>query len=428
MSAGAAAASATRWRAAVLALVALVLSLGSSPAAAQEGSAAAAAAAAAGGQAAPKDPEKLLSAAEREFRNKAYEASIRLYGEALASAPLSPSPAAFKAKAYYGRHKAYMSAQRMPAAINDLSAAIDADGAHVLAHLQRGNLQLLTGRCAEAARDYERVLNLDATKRDAHSRLPHARACATALERVEHAKRGGNWRMVRELLNEAMAENRATAAPSLLLARAEASLNIGEGEREEALADLARVLKLDGNNVRAYGMRGSALYLHGDYATARAHFQQGLKVDPEDAACKEGYRKVKAVVKAKESADAAAARGDFGLVIVALESGCSIDRGNRNWLRECLPRLARAYLRVGNRGAASTTARQAVSVDDELAEAHYVLGECHLQAEEYEEATREGKRAHELDRGNGDFANFAQRAEAALRQSKTKDYYKILGE
>ena len=35
--------------------------------------------------------------------------------------------------------------------------------------------------------------------------------------------------------------------------------------------------------------------------------------------------------------------------------------------------------------------------------------------------------AFELDRGNGSFRDTAQRAEAALKQSKTKDYYKILG-
>ncbi len=37
------------------------------------------------------------------------------------------------------------------------------------------------------------------------------------------------------------------------------------------------------------------------------------------------------------------------------------------------------------------------------------------------------RRAHELDRGSGEFRDTAQRAEAALKQSKTKDYYKILG-
>ncbi len=35
--------------------------------------------------------------------------------------------------------------------------------------------------------------------------------------------------------------------------------------------------------------------------------------------------------------------------------------------------------------------------------------------------------AFELDRGNGAYRDTAQRTEAALKQSKTKDYYRILG-
>lgn len=93
-----------------------------------------------------------------------------------------------------------------------------------------------------------------------------------------------------------------------------------------------------------------------------------------------------------------------------------------------------------------------------------------LAAEKYEEAAREGHRAHEIDRGRHEFRDFAQvgaraactcagirtplsqwsgsnecffvprttlwcgdcggwlqRADAALKQSKNKDYYKILG-
>ena len=37
------------------------------------------------------------------------------------------------------------------------------------------------------------------------------------------------------------------------------------------------------------------------------------------------------------------------------------------------------------------------------------------------------RRAHDLDRGSGEFRDTLQRADAALKQSKTKDYYKILG-
>lgn len=213
----------------------------------------------------PRDASKLLSAADRDFRAKVYDSAVRLYGEALASAG---SDAALKVKIHYARHKAFLSTQRLPQAMGDLSAVIDLDGAHVLAHLQRANLELMTGRCGDAVKDYTRVLTLDASKRDAHSRLPHANECAHALERAAYGRSTGQWGLARDALNEAMAEGRATSAPALLLERAEALLAMGgESELEDALKDLGRVLKMDGNNVRAYAVRGRALMQHGDLIT-----------------------------------------------------------------------------------------------------------------------------------------------------------------
>lgn len=45
----------------------------------------------------------------------------------------------------------------------------------------------------------------------------------------------------------------------------------------------------------------------------------------------------------------------------------------------------------------------------------------------FEDAVRHCKRALELDNGNGQYQEGVRRAEAALKQSKQKDYYKILG-
>jgi DnaJ family protein C protein 2 len=50
-----------------------------------------------------------------------------------------------------------------------------------------------------------------------------------------------------------------------------------------------------------------------------------------------------------------------------------------------------------------------------------------LKREDFEEATREAKAASERDRGSNEIQHLLQRCEAALKQSKTKDYYKILG-
>lgn len=391
---------------------------------------AAAAAAASDGAGAPKDPTKLISAADREFRNDGFDAALRLYSEALAL--LAPSAAAndgtartTSAKAYYARHKVYLKKAKLPSAVADLTSALALDVGFTMAYLQRANLYLLLGRCAESVSDYERVLTLDPSKRDAHARLPHARGCAEALQRAEWAKRSQNWHAVRDALTDAMAPDRATAAPSLLLQRADANLRLGD--LEQALADSAKALKMDSNNLSAYALRARALYQHGDYTTARSTYQAGLSSDPEHEECKEGYKLVKAIIKAKESAEAAIQRGNWQGAVTALTSGLATDGTTRVWLREALPRLARAHLKLREYPQAKDAANRALAIDGDLAEAHWVLAEVALAGEDWETAAREGRRAHELDKGNGEYRDTAARAEAALKQSKTKDYYKILG-
>ena len=389
-----------------------------------------------------RDAAKLLAAGDREFRDKKFDAAVRLYGESLAALTLGAAAAAaadgaaaakekadkLRFKALYARHKALIPQEKFGAAIADLAACIELDAAAVLPLLQRANLQLLTGKCAEAAADYERVLALDASKRDAHSRLPHARECAQALARADNWAHHRHWQGVRDEITNAVAENRATHAPALLLRRAEAQLKIGgESELESALGDLARVLKMDGNNLVAYALRGRALYAHGDYATARAHFQECLQLDPEHSECKAAYRQVKAVEKAKSLGENGARDNRWADAVAAWQSGLAADGQTGVWVRTALPALARAQLRAGDKDGAVATARRAQAIDDGLAEPHAVLAEVLLGREEFDEAVREAKAAHERDRGSGDIQQLLQRCEAALKQSKTKDYYKILG-
>lgn len=312
-----------------------------------------------------KDPAKLVSAAERAFREDKHDVAVKLFSEALS---LSPLP-----KTYYARHKAYLKQRKLPNALADLDKAIEKDPVFAMAYLQRANLLMLVGKCRESVADYETVLRLDSTKRDAHARLPMAHVCASAVERAQYARRMGDWVTVRDALTQAMEGDRATAAPALLLQRAEAHFALGD--MEQALADGARVLKLEAGSLAAYSLRAKALARYGDYATARSHYQECLRYDPEHSECKDGYRVLKAVLKAKDRGDEALAQGRWDDAVLAFTDGIAADEGNPTWLKETLPKLAKAHWRRGDARSAEDVARRALQMDDGIGEAHWVLGE-----------------------------------------------------
>ena len=169
-----------------------------------------------------KDAAKLVSQADREFRNDRADIALKLYTEAL---QLDKSP-----KTYYARHKVYLKKGKLQQAIKDLTTAVEIDADYSMAYLQRANLFLTVGKCAEATADYTRTLALDPKKKDAQVRQPHAQACAQALVRAELAEGARNWAAARDALSDAMAPDRATAAPALLLRRARAHLELRELE------------------------------------------------------------------------------------------------------------------------------------------------------------------------------------------------------
>lgn len=109
------------------------------------------------------------------------------------------------------------------------------------------------------------------------------------------------------------------------------------------------------------------------------------------------------------------------------ESAANLDTNLGPWVRESIVNLAKCRWRAKDYAAAAYAARHMINMDDGVAEAHYILAETLLIDEKWDDAVREAKRAHELDQGNGSYREMLQRAEAALKQSKTKDYYKILG-
>lgn len=375
------------------------------------------------GEAIPaKTPKELISKADRHFRDDQPEQAIRLYSEALA---LPGQTNAALSKIYYARQKVHVKQKKYPYAISDLSSAIEMDPAYTVAYLQRANMELTAGRCAEAVTDYETVLRMDSGKRDAIARLPAARACAASLERAEYAERIGDWHTVREMVAAAMEPDKASFAPGLLLRRAMASFRLNDVD--QTLADTSRVLKMEPNSLQGYELRAWSLLRLGDYTPARNHYQQCLKVDPDHKPCKDGYRAMKAVLKAQAQGEAAMGQGRWQDAVEALTEGLNADQTNPTWRKEVLPKLAKAYLKLKNAAQALEFAEASVNEDDNCAACHCIKGEALILLEKWDDAVRHTRRAHELDRNNGEYQDAVRRAEAALRQSKNKDYYKVLG-
>jgi len=95
-------------------------------------------------------------------------------------------------------------------------------------------------------------------------------------------------------------------------------------------------------------------------------------------------------------------------------------------VRPTLQKKARLHSKIGQHDRAIEIAQNLLEVDDESADGYVLLGEVQLAAEKFEDAVRTYKQGYE-ETEDDVFKEKIQQAEAALKQSKTKNYYKILG-
>lgn len=239
----------------------------------------------------------------------------------------------------------------------------------------------------------------------------------------EIAYQHSNWHAARDHLSEAI--KYAEISATLLLKRAWSSYNLGD--LYEAIADAGKVLKFEADNINALELRGISYYQLGELETAMNHFRQGLKFDPEHDGCKKTYRVVKKIQGFQSKAEKATASGDHNTAVKNLLNLLEVDRDHRIINFKGYLNLATAYKNLQQIKEAKSAATKAIEIDQNNAEGYRVMGQVLVEAEEFDDAVGRFRRALELSDNDAGIQDELRKAEAALKQSKQKDYYKILG-
>jgi len=250
-----------------------------------------------------------------------------------------------------------------------------------------------------------------------------ASQCARATRDGDLSMQRNDWHNCKEQLSAAIrvAEN----APSLLYKRAQCHFYMGD--LYEAIADTGKVLKMEANNIPSLELRGSAYYVLGEFESAMNHYRQGLKFDPEHNGCKTGHRQVKKIQTFMLKAEKMSMGGDFPGAIKNLQSLIDADPEHRTVVPKAFLDMANAHLRLKQFNEAKDAVTRSIERDDGNADAYRTMGHIMMESEEFEGAVQNYRKALEFNQGDHLIQQDLQKAEAALKQSKQKDYYKILG-
>ncbi|OWZ02752.1 hypothetical protein PHMEG_00025634, partial [Phytophthora megakarya] len=370
--------------------------------------------------ASPDSVSKVRVAADNAFAGGDMKTAISLLSKLIEMEPKNE-------RNFYKRFRAYLSERKYSHALSDLTSSLDVNPKYKQGMLQRGKLLMMLGQCAEASQDFQNFVELYPKDASGPEQLDKSKECATYIDEAEKAHSRGDYQSAYTHLTQVL-EGSAISSVPLLLERAQLSISLQNPY--DAIADLGTILRLDPSNLIALQMRGEVLYSLGDKQSleaAQSHYRQGLHSDPEHKGIKSLYRRLKKVLKYMNRAEDAMQRGAHAEAVDEWHSVLEVDPAHSTMNKEFYLQLCVSELRLKHFSEARGACEMVVSIDDGYALAFAKLSETQIGLELYEDAVRSAKRAAELDDSSNEFKEKVAQAEAALKQSKTKNYYKILG-
>ncbi|KAH9260451.1 hypothetical protein BASA81_001621 [Batrachochytrium salamandrivorans] len=178
-------------------------------------------------------------------------------------------------------------------------------------------------------------------------------------------------------------------------------------------------------------LRGQAYFSLGDLDMAARHTSEALQSDPEFAQAKKLHKTVSGIKRLLAQAKKLMEQGDLGGAMAKFEK-IEVDYAPlpRITHRDLLLDMCRCSGKLKKREWVYKTCIASMQLDESWLDVRIafaeILRDLADSTEELEEVVREWKKAMNLDQQNGHIHDQLRRAEAALKQSRTKNYYKIL--
>ncbi|KAK3384758.1 hypothetical protein B0H63DRAFT_413457 [Podospora didyma] len=350
-------------------------------------------------------------------------------------------------------------------------AAIARDPSNYLTFFKRATTFLSLGRTSQADADFNKVLSLKPGFEGAHVQLGKIKArgadWAAAKDHYKAARKTEELAALEEakaaaILAEAAAARGdwdecatqagvaiMTANRALSLRELRARCSFERGNSELGIADLQHILQMKpGDTAPHVKISAITFYALGDLPNGMTAIRKCLHSDPDSKMCKKLLREEKAVDKVLQRVTKALEKNQpmsalrslmstadsEGLVkevkdqVKALRDDGTIPKTAGNVLVARLVEMACQAYYDSNSKKAKETCEEALQLDENSFYGLLQKAKTQLDAEEYEASINTLKKALESRPEKQDIVNpLMQKTQVALKRSKTKDYYKVLG-
>ncbi|OWM69728.1 hypothetical protein CDL15_Pgr025577 [Punica granatum] len=314
--------------------------------------------------------------------------------------------------------------KRYNEALNDLNAAIEADPTLSEAYFHRASTLRLLCRFEESERSYRKYLELKPGKAVAEKELSQLLQAQSALDSAVSLFDSGDFTKSLEYVDKVVLVFCPACSKAKFL---KVKLLLAAKDYSGAIAETGYMLKEDENNLDALLLRGRGYYYLADHDVALRHYQKGLRLDPEHSELKKAYFGLKNLLKKSKSAEDNVNKGKLRVAVEDYKAAIALDPDHAAHNVHLYLGLCKVLVKLGRGKDALSSCTAALEIDEELTEALVQRGEAKLLTEDWEGAVADLKSAAQQSPQDMGIREALMRAEKALKMSKRKDWYKILG-
>ncbi|KAJ8753986.1 hypothetical protein K2173_001884 [Erythroxylum novogranatense] len=309
-------------------------------------------------------------------------------------------------------------------ALDDLNAAIEADPTLSEAYFRRASILRQLCRYEESEKSYKKILEIQPGHKTAEKELSQLLQAQSALESALNLFDSGDFSKSLEFVDKVVLVFSPACSKAKLL---KVKLLLATKDYSAVISESGYILKEDENNLDALLLRGRAYYYLADHDVASKHYQKGLRLDPEHSELKKAYFGLKNLLKKTKSAEENVSKGKLRVAVEDYNAALALDPNHQAHNVHLYLGLCNLLVKLGRGKDALSACNEALNIDGDLLDALVQRGEAKLLTEDWEGAVEDIKSAAQKSPQDMSIREALMRAEKALKLSKRKDWYKILG-
>ncbi|KAM8856456.1 dnaJ homolog subfamily C [Spinachia spinachia] len=328
--------------------------------------------------------------------------------------------------AYYRRATVFLAMGKSKSALPDLSRVIELKPDFTSARLQRGNLLLKQGGLDEAESDFKKVLKSnpsDKEEKEAQSQLVKADEIQRLVAQARSSFNSKDYVAAAAQLDTII----ETCVWDVASREMRAECFILMGEMGKAVSDLKAASKLKNDNTLAFYKLSTIYYNLGDHEMSLNEVRECLKLDPDHKQCYSHYKQVKKLNKQIRSAEELIQEERYEDAVSKYEGVMKTEPNVPPLSLLAKERMCHALSKGQQGSRAVSVCGEVLRSDPENVNALKDRAEAYVQEEQYEDAISDYETAAKHSENDRQIREGLERAQRLLKQSKRRDYYKILG-